>query len=732
MKFPHWLRHTAVSVISVACLLLPQHLHSTSVAWQQTNGPLGGVVSKLITINGEVIASLYSGGLYRYTTDGWEQIGINYGLPDNRAFDIVADPTDSTRIYTSMMIACGSYSTDGGDSWEAMCGTMLEDLGIDNFSSDTVLVDPSDPSIIYLAGRDHDNTAEVLRSTDQGVHWEVWSTFSDVEYFNHLVAFDNKFYLATRTDGVYVSDDSGASWTTLNAGLNETGMIRFATNTDTNQLYVATGLFQYNVRTGGNIYTLSADQTTWEAVTGPDEVTGIAWNDGRLWAGTVDGEVWRTNNSGALKLRNADNLAPGFVGEFTFTADQLFIGVGGYGVYTSTDHGQTVQPNNAGLKSMAMREIIVHKNNPDKYYALTFDRFGLYRTTNGGDSYKVIAPDNYFLTMVVDPQDFKHLYAGSGDYFYDIQVKGKTATVTTRDTPGPRTGNITTLAVHPTNSKIVLAGISNGIESPDGSGVYRSTDAGRTWKRSKGVPRKGVFSIIYNPNNPQVVYAAAFSGGVYKSDNGGKRFSQIGGDALQYTYRLAMSPTDPDILVAGSNLFLAGLSTADQTSGLYGGIFKTTDGGDSWTEITAGIRTYFDDGGAEGEEFEVWKYNFGHLPNYEMMLISPTDPDVIIVGQHGENVVVTNDSGATWSKPVSGMIPGSMHNYAYCLGTNLDFERIYSCTCGRGMFRGTFSAETQTLSWDDTTTTEPADASQPSTAAEARDRILSEVDVHQH
>lgn len=78
------------------------------------------------------------------------------------------------------------------------------------------------------------------------------------------------------------------------------------------------------------------------------------------------------------------------------------------------------------------------------------------------------------------------------------------------------------------------------------------------------------------------------------------------------------------------------------------------------------------------------------------------------------------------------MIPGSMHNYAYCLGTNLDFERIYACTCGRGMFRGTFSADTQTLSWDDANTTEPVDASQPNTVVEARTQILSGADTHQH
>lgn len=114
------------------------------------------------------------------------------------------------------------------------------------------------------------------------------------------------------------------------------------------------------------------------------------------------------------------------------------------------------------------------------------------------------------------------------------------------------------------------------------------------------------------------------------------------------------------------------------------------------------------------------------------MLISPNDPDVMMIGQHGENVVITNDNGATWSKPVSGMIPGNMHNYAYCLGTNLDFERIYACTCGRGLFRGTFSTETQTLSWDDTTTTEPSDASQPDTPTKAQARLVSGVDTHAH
>ena len=192
-----------------------------------------------------------------------------------------------------------------------------------------------------------------------------------------------------------------------------------------------------------------------------------------------------------------------------------------------------------------------------------------------------------------------------------------------------------------------------------------------------------------------------------------------------------MSPSDSDILVASSNLFFAQLSPQDELSGKYGGIFQSKDGGVTWKDLITGIRNYEGD----GENFLGWLYNFGHMPNYENILIDPKDADHLIVGHHGENVVETFDAGKTWNKVgANEMVPGGIHNYAYCLGASANFKKFYACTCGRGLFRSLINEKGQ-ISGAITGNSiyEPEHShSQPHNAKEARQLILSGEYHHQH
>ena len=194
-----------------------------------------------------------------------------------------------------------------------------------------------------------------------------------------------------------------------------------------------------------------------------------------------------------------------------------------------------------------------------------------------------------------------------------------------------------------------------------------------------------------------------------------------------------MSPSDPDILVASSNLFFAQLSPQDELSGKFGGIFLSKDGGTTWRNLIDGMRNY--EGGGSPDTFLGWLYNFGHMPNYENILIDPKDADHLIVGHHGENVVETFDAGKTWNKVgAKEMVPGGVHNYAYCLGSSLSFKKLYACTCGRGLFRSLINEKGQ-ISGAITGNSiyEPEHShSQPHNAEEARQLILSGEYNHQH
>lgn len=726
----HWIL-TGTLALMLPLVTLAHEPTSQISEWDQTGGPLGGIISKMLTVNGNPIAAMYSGGIYRFTNDHWQQIGINNGLPENRAFDIVVDPENPNVIFSGMMIACGARSLDGGNSWESLCDGILAITGADNFSSDTLVFDPSDTQSLYVFGRASDSVRYVLHSPDQGDTWEIITTFDEEYYFNHAVFFNNILYVGLQSGGIITSEDLGETWSDLNTGLTDDGVIRFASDGET--LYVAGGLFRFNVRAGGSLYRLDTNANAWEIIDGVDEVTSIAMIDDVLWIGTYDGEVWKKSGN-SLTHMNINNPFSEYISEFAKDASgNIFMGVNGYGIYQSEDNGTSWGKNNSGLKSMALREIAVHPTKSKRLYALTWDRFGLFYSKNAGDSYSVIAPDNYFLTMGVDPADFKHLYAGGPNIFYEITLKKNKAVVTERTAPGPDSAEVQAIAVHPKKPKNVLVGMAERVESTEGYGIYRSTNSGQTWKKVKSIPNNGVYSIAYHPTNPKVVYAAVFGKGVYKSTNAGKTFKKIGNTDLKYTYRIAIHPKKPKNILASSHLFFAGLSTEDQISGQYGGIFKTENGGASWNEVTADIRVYDDDDSVSDEDFELWKYNFGHLPNYEQILFDPKDPDTYIVGHHGENVVITTDDGVTWNKPVNGMISGDMHNYAYCLGAAKDFKKIYSCTCGRGIFSGQFSRITETLNWDNPNIASAIPTeSIIHTSQAARALIMSDDGVHDH
>lgn len=80
------------------------------------------------------------------------------------------------------------------------------------------------------------------------------------------------------------------------------------------------------------------------------------------------------------------------------------------------------------------------------------------------------------------------------------------------------------------------------------------------------------------------------------------------------------------------------------------------------------------------------------------------------------------------------MVPGGIHNYAYCLGSSLDFKKIYACSCGRGLFSGIIN-ERGGISWNPINTAyaqELIPYPQFHNAKEARQFILSGEYNHKH
>ncbi len=233
------------------------------------------------------------------------------------------------------------------------------------------------------------------------------------------------------------------------------------------------------------------------------------------------------------------------------------------------------------------------------------------------------------------------------------------------------TGSIGAIRVAESNQDILYAGTgSDGIRSNviGGRGVFRSDDAGETW-RLLGLERTGqVGAVEIHPENPDVAYVAALGNawgtnderGIYRTRDGGESWDQIlftsdsvGGIDLE------LNPEDPDEIYAsmwrGERkpwTIISGM----EASGEEDGIWKSTDGGESWRYISEGLPT-----GLIGKiDLAVTPAN----PDLVMAVVETTDPD--------EGVYRSDDRGETW-RLVSNQ-QGLMNRPFYY--TNIDIDPV--------------------------------------------------------
>lgn len=207
-------------------------------------------------------------------------------------------------------------------------------------------------------------------------------------------------------------------------------------------------------------------------------------------------------------------------------------------------------------------------------------------------------------------------------------------------------GTIGAIAVAPSNPDIVYVG---GGEFPirgntsHGDGVYKSTDGGKTWAYMGLVETRHISKIRIHPTNPDVAYVAALgpvfgsspARGIYKTTDGGRTWARVltRDDNVTGAVDLSMDPSDPEVLYAG--LWHAYRKPWQLVSGGPGsGIFKTTNGGRTWTEIT---RNPGMPSGLIG--------NIG-------ISVSPVNPKRVYAQIEAEEggVFRSDDGGATWAR----------------------------------------------------------------------------------
>lgn len=162
-------------------------------------------------------------------------------------------------------------------------------------------------------------------------------------------------------------------------------------------------------------------------------------------------------------------------------------------------------------------------------------------------------------------------------------------------------GTIGAIGVAESDPNVIFVGSGEapirGVTTSHGDGMYKSTDAGASWTHI-GLPDAGqIARVIVHPENPDLVYVAvqgqiwgpSEERGVYRSSDGGQTWQAVlQVDAETGATDLSMDPSNPRIIYAA--MWEHGRKPwFIKSGGIAGGIFKTTDGGDSWEKLAGGL-----------------------------------------------------------------------------------------------------------------------------------------------
>jgi photosystem II stability/assembly factor-like uncharacterized protein len=165
------------------------------------------------------------------------------------------------------------------------------------------------------------------------------------------------------------------------------------------------------------------------------------------------------------------------------------------------------------------------------------------------------------------------------------------------------TGSVGDIAVAPSNPNVIYVASGEGIQRPDlgvGNGVYKSTNAGKTWINTGLKDGQQIGSIIIDPTNENRVFVAVLGHpyganterGVYRTIDGGKNWERVlYKDENTGAIQVVFDPKNPNIIYADLWAARQGPWENGAWQGSESGLFKSMDGGNSWKKLVKGLPT---------------------------------------------------------------------------------------------------------------------------------------------
>jgi len=299
---------------------------------------------------------------------------------------------------------------------------------------------------------------------------------------------------------------------------------------------------------------------------------------------------------------------------------------------------------------------------------------GMEAKTFNGLAWRGIGPalmSGRIADIAVDPERRSTWYVavGSGGVWKTVNR----GTTWTSVFDGQGSYSIGCVAIDPNDNDVIWVGTGENVSGRHvgyGDGVYRSRDGGASWENLGLKASEHIGMIRIDPRDSDVVYVAAQGPlwsaggerGLYKTTDGGATWKRIlAGGEYTGVNEVHLDPRDPDVVYAVRHQRFRNVA-ALINGGPESGIFKSTDGGQTWRELTNGL--------PEGDRGKIG------------LALSPVDPDVVYatieLGARTGGFWRSTDGGGSWEKRSDYLSGGTgPHYYQEIFASPHDRDRVY-------------------------------------------------------
>ncbi|MFH0814243.1 MAG: hypothetical protein V2A69_15610 [Pseudomonadota bacterium] len=552
------------------------------IGWQDL-GLYGGQIYAIAIdpVNSNTIfaGSYYGDGLFK-TTDGgqsWQPVEV---FRNQVVYSIAFFPNNHSTIW----VATAYYiykSEDGGEHWKFYDPALTP---TSYYYYYTLTLDPNDNNTIYVGTSgpygDYDG-GRVYKTANGGETWQETSLIADHNVWDLAVNPKNSQEIWAITGPEWVSEgsiyrtrDGGGTWSKIETGLAAGWFYVLVINPkDPNIIFVGGEKGVLRTKNGGATWSQrDPDSSCRGLVLDPESPSTIYAS----WYNTnLNKSVLSKSSNGGDKWTTYDieQLELICLSMNPQNNQVLYCGDANLGVYKSNDGGVHWQAASQGIKANHVFDSA--QSSEGRIVVGTYS--GLYLEREGG-GWESLLP---FICRAVSisPENNHTIYAGFDWAFARSFDFGEHWALTYIPSNDPN--SVSSLAISHQNSNTLYLGVS--YESGDRGEIYKSTDSGETIRLIHSLEAP-VNTVRVSPHNSQVIfagsgmfYAPIKPGGVYKSTDGGGSWEELTTGIIVNTF--AFDPQNPEILYAGCG----------SGGGSYSGLFKSTDGGETWEEKDFGI-----------------------------------------------------------------------------------------------------------------------------------------------